>query len=358
MHPKTAHYFMPNSRAQVYGCVTLFVVSRAGNGCKILPSNSSWTPYPYGVTAADGLMNIRINKASTVPVRQQVAEQILLLIVTGKLKPGRRMPSVRELAHRLKIHRNTVSEAYQELVRRHWLVRHKGSHLTVRGRQEGMPLEGSLSLDGIVNMAIRVAREQGYTLQELRRHVREILSEEPPDHILVVAEEPGLRHLLQLEIQEALRWPVESCSEEDMGRNRGLAIGALVATPAFALPDVEPMVPKKRPPVSLGFGTADHLINEVDRLSDPSLIAIVSASSVCLRTAAGFLAPVVGKRHSLVQYLWPLQDSRALAGADLILCDSLAARGTKKRKCCVPYHLIDPGSMSYLQTAMESYQDN
>ena len=85
-------------------------------------------------------MNIRINRASSVPVRQQVAEQVLLLIVTGILKPGRRMPGVRELARRLKIHHNTVSEAYQELVRRHWLVRHKGSHLTVRGTQEGIPL--------------------------------------------------------------------------------------------------------------------------------------------------------------------------------------------------------------------------
>jgi DNA-binding transcriptional regulator YhcF (GntR family) len=301
-------------------------------------------------------MDIRINKASDVPVRQQVAEQIRLLIVTGKLRPGFPVPSVRELARRLKIHHNTVSEAYQELVRRHWLVRHRGSHLTVRGTQEGMPLESSMSLDDIVNMAIRVARVQGYTLQELRGHMREILSEEPPDHILVVAEEPGLRRLLQLEIQEALSWPVKSCSDEDIAHNPGLVIGALVTTPAFALPDIEPLVPKKRPPVPLGFETADPLIDEVDKLNDPSVIAIVSASQVCLRAAAGLLAPAVGTRHSLVQYLWPLEDSKALAGVDLILCDSLAARNTKKT-CQVLYRLIDPASMSYLQAAMESYQD-
>ena len=337
--------------------MTLFVVSQPENGCRILPINSSWDPYRYDVTVTVGPMNIRINRASSVPLRQQVAEQVLLLIVTGKLKPGRRMPGVRELARRLKIHHNTVSEAYQELVRRHWLVRHKGSHLTVRGTQEGIPLKGSLSLDDIVNMAIRVAREQGYTLQELRRHVREILSEEPPDHILVVAEEPGLRRLLHVEIREALHWPVESCSEDDIVRNRGLGIGALVTTPAFALPDVEPLVSKKRPPVPLGFGTADHLIKEVTKLSDPSVIAIVSASNVCLRAAAGFLAPVIGERHSLVQYLWPLDDSRALAGVDLILCDSLAARMADRKKPCILYQLIDQSSITYLQAAMESYQD-
>lgn len=303
-----------------------------------------------------GLMEIRINKGSGVPVRQQVAEQILLLIVTGRLKPGFQVPSVRELARRLKIHHNTVSEAYQELVRRQWLVRRRGSHLMVRGIRGSVPLEGTFSLDDIVNQAIRVAREQGYTLQELRRHVREILAEEPPDHILLVAQETGLRRLLQLEITNAVKWPVESCSEVDMARNRGLAIGALVATPAFSLPDVEPLVSKKRPPVPLSFGTPDYLIDEVARLSEPSVIAVVSASRVCLRAAAGLLAPTIGVRHSLIQLLWPLEDPRALAAADLVLCDSLAALEARSRRC-VPYQLIDASSIKYLQSAMDSYQD-
>ncbi|HUU12394.1 MAG TPA: GntR family transcriptional regulator [Terriglobia bacterium] len=57
-------------------------------------------------------MDIRVSKQSEVPVRQQMAEQIVLLIATGNLKPGQALPSVRELARRLKIHHNTVSHAY------------------------------------------------------------------------------------------------------------------------------------------------------------------------------------------------------------------------------------------------------
>lgn len=301
-------------------------------------------------------MEIRIHKTSDVPLRQQLAEQILLLVVTGKLKPGSPVPSVRELARRLKIHHNTVSEAYQDLVRRKWLVRRHGSHLMVRGPREGLPLERAADLDDIINQAVRLAREQGYTLQELRHHVREILSEEPPDHILVVAEELGLRRLLQREIQEALSWPVEGCSREDLARNRGLQIGARVATPAFALPEVEPLVSKQRPPIPLEFGTPDQLIDEVGKLREPSVITVVSASNVCLRAAAGVLAPVVGDRHSLAKFLWPLEDPGALAAADLVLCDSLAIREVKK-KHCVLYRLIDANSMTYLRTAMDSYRD-
>jgi DNA-binding transcriptional regulator YhcF (GntR family) len=301
-------------------------------------------------------VEVHVNKASEVPVRQQVAEQILALIVTGRLKAGSPLPSVRELARRLKIHHNTVSEAYQDLVRRQWLVRRPGSHLIVRGAHEGMPLKGTLSLDDIINQTIRLAREQGYTLQELRRKVREILSAEPPDHILVVAEESGLRRLLEMEVQQALGWPVEGCSEKELALGRGLEIGALVATPVFSLLEVEPLVTKERPPVPLEFGTPDHLIEEVSKLSEPSVIAIVSVSKVCLRAAAGLLAPTTCDRHSMVEYLWPLEEMRALEGADLVLCDSLV-KPEVRRKRCVAYHLVDENSMKYLGAAMDSYQD-
>ena len=66
-------------------------------------------------------MVIQIDSESDVPIRHQLAEQIVFLIVTDRLKAGQKLPSVRELARRLKIHHNTVSESYQDLVRRSWL---------------------------------------------------------------------------------------------------------------------------------------------------------------------------------------------------------------------------------------------
>ena len=76
-------------------------------------------------------MDIHISRETEVSLRQQLAEQIVLQIATGKLKPGQALPSVRELGRRLKIHHNTVSEAYRDLAHRGWLVGRRGARVTV-----------------------------------------------------------------------------------------------------------------------------------------------------------------------------------------------------------------------------------
>jgi DNA-binding transcriptional regulator YhcF (GntR family) len=71
-------------------------------------------------------MQIVLSKDSDVPLRQQLAEQIVFLITTGQLQAGEALPSVRALGRQSKVHHNTVSEAYQDLVRRGWLTRRRG----------------------------------------------------------------------------------------------------------------------------------------------------------------------------------------------------------------------------------------
>ena len=103
-------------------------------------------------------MEIRIDKLSEVPVRQQLAEQIIFLIATEKLKPGEVLPSVREFARRLKVHRNTVSQAYRDLKRRNWLVARRGSRVVVRARDSQTRATDASDLDDLINATIRIAR--------------------------------------------------------------------------------------------------------------------------------------------------------------------------------------------------------
>ena len=79
-------------------------------------------------------MELHVDSSNEVPLRRQLTEQIIFLIVTQKLGDGELLPSVRELARRLKVHHNTVSEAYQDLVQRKWLERRRGSRLAVLAR--------------------------------------------------------------------------------------------------------------------------------------------------------------------------------------------------------------------------------
>jgi DNA-binding transcriptional regulator YhcF (GntR family) len=66
--------------------------------------------------------DIRIDSSSDVPIRQQLIEQVIFRIATGAWTTEHPLPSVRELARRLKIHHNTVSGAYQDLVKMEWVA--------------------------------------------------------------------------------------------------------------------------------------------------------------------------------------------------------------------------------------------
>jgi DNA-binding transcriptional regulator YhcF (GntR family) len=296
-------------------------------------------------------MDIRISKQSDVPVRQQLAEQIVLLIATEKLKPGEAMPSVRELARRLKIHHNTVSHAYAELVQRTWLERKRGSNLTVRA-----PLPGPIGararagraktqdLEDLLNQTIAAARQMGFSLQQLRDQIRQRMIAEPPDHLLVVEQEPGLRWLLQEELQEALGLGADGCSREELAANAGLAIGALLVTPQYALSDVEPLGPRDRPAVPLVFCGADEHVERIRKLKEPSVIAIVSVSEAFRSTAQSLIAQATRRLHTLMEISWPLDSPGSLRGADVIFCDSIAYRELKSPKC-FRYRLVSPASI-------------
>lgn len=60
-------------------------------------------------------MLIRISQQDGTPVYQQVISQIQLLIATGQLEPGDKLPTVRALAAELVINPNTVARSYREL---------------------------------------------------------------------------------------------------------------------------------------------------------------------------------------------------------------------------------------------------
>jgi len=298
-------------------------------------------------------MDIRISKESEIPLRQQLAEQIVFHIATGKLSPGQALPSVRELARRLKIHHNTVSEAYQDLIRRMWLVGRRGSRVTVRALEEGVRARGASGLDDFINTLIRLAREQGYSLQSLRERVRARLLGQPPDHILVVEADAGMRRLLQEEIRAAINCPVEVCSRLELAANPGLGIGALAVAAQYAIPDVNPLLPKDRPATPLAFSTADEHVELIRNRREPSVVAVVSASEGFLQTARSVLATAAGRRHVLQEFLLPLPGPKALAAADVVFADSIAVREVKHRSV-VPYRLIAPASLSYLASALRA----
>jgi len=71
-------------------------------------------------------MLLRIEKGSAVPISRQIAQQIATLCASGKLQPGARLPSVRELARELAVNQNTILRVYERLVREGLLTMRHG----------------------------------------------------------------------------------------------------------------------------------------------------------------------------------------------------------------------------------------
>ena len=72
------------------------------------------------------VMFIRIEPSSGVPVYRQIIDQIRYQIARGALRPGDRLPSVRELARQLPANQNTILKAYDLLARDGLLSRRQG----------------------------------------------------------------------------------------------------------------------------------------------------------------------------------------------------------------------------------------
>jgi len=58
---------------------------------------------------------LRIDPRDAVPIWKQIEEGLRRLVGAGSLRPGRPVPSVRDLARELRVNPMTVSKAYQRL---------------------------------------------------------------------------------------------------------------------------------------------------------------------------------------------------------------------------------------------------
>jgi GntR family transcriptional regulator len=300
-------------------------------------------------------MDIRISKESNIPLREQVGAQIEFLIATGKLKPGEPLPAVRALARKLQIHHNTVSQAYRDVTGRGLIAGKRGQQLRVRTR-ERVPT-AQPDLDDLINQTIRLARQHGYSLQELSARVRERLIEEPPDHALVLSFDAGMRRLLKAEIEDALKCNVMFCSPQDLVTNPDLALGALVVSPPGVLPAIIELLPKDRPPIPIIYSSAESHLQLVRKLTGPSIVAVASVSEHFLLVARGLLASVIEPRHTLVERLVSGDGTASIQPCDLLFCDAIVLGGlsaARRKRNCVEYRLVSQACMSQIAANMPS----
>ncbi|NDU73789.1 aminotransferase class I/II-fold pyridoxal phosphate-dependent enzyme [Actinomadura sp. DSM 109109] len=83
--------------------------------------------------------DLHLDLSPAGPRRAAVAEALRHAVRSGRLAPGTRLPPYRSLAADLGVARNTVADAYAELVAEGWLTARQGSGTRVARRVEAKP---------------------------------------------------------------------------------------------------------------------------------------------------------------------------------------------------------------------------
>lgn len=89
-------------------------------------------------------MDIIISNSSGVPIYEQIEEQIKSQIMTGELREGEALPSMRVLAKELKISIITTKRAYEDLERDEFIESVTGKGSFVKGINSEMVKENMM----------------------------------------------------------------------------------------------------------------------------------------------------------------------------------------------------------------------
>ena len=120
---------------------------------------------------------VRIDDSSDHAIHEQIVAQIQEAVATGTLRPGNRLPPVRQLADQLTIAPGTVARAYSELQRRGIVVTDGARGTRVAGRPRKPVAANSRSEDlvGLLRPVAVAAYHLGATAEELRRALEEAM---------------------------------------------------------------------------------------------------------------------------------------------------------------------------------------
>lgn len=114
-------------------------------------------------------MDIIISNTSDMPIYEQIEEQLKSLIITGELKAGDALPSMRLLAKELKVSVITTKRAYEDLERDGYIESIIGKGSFVKGISTEIMKESMLvAIEECLEKAVDKAVLGKISLQELQ----------------------------------------------------------------------------------------------------------------------------------------------------------------------------------------------
>lgn len=115
-------------------------------------------------------MEIIISTNTSKPIYEQIISQMKALIMSGKLKTGEAIPSMRSLAKSLHVSVMTVQRAYEELQRDGFIETTvgRGSFVSAQNRDFFIE-EQQKKIEEHLLKAVEISRESGISLDKLTK---------------------------------------------------------------------------------------------------------------------------------------------------------------------------------------------
>ena len=130
------------------------------------------------------MITFHLSARSNVPPYAQLVEQVKQALLNGVLKPGDRLPTVKEVVGSLAINPNTVLKAYRDLEHEGLVEGRQGVGTFVLRRPDGPPPNEQAALRRSLATWIAKAQRAGLADSDIESMVRTVLRASAADEAI------------------------------------------------------------------------------------------------------------------------------------------------------------------------------
>ncbi|MDQ3801577.1 MAG: GntR family transcriptional regulator [Acidobacteriota bacterium] len=301
-------------------------------------------------------MKLWLSKNSEISLREQLTRQIMLAISSGDLQAGDKLPSVREIALRLKIHPNTASAAYRWLEENGWVESRVGSGVYARKVTDAKISETAKAieneLDRLILSFLNDARGRGFENKRIKARLNFWLKAEKPQKIVIVENDSELSRILACEISAAISAPL-AVVDSDKAESVGFARNALVVSLSDS-PENFAAAPAAF--VRLKLNSVQDAMRGREKPRETDLVGVVSHWEKFLRWSQTMLVAVgISEENLVVRRAGAEGWKKGLDSCSFVITDSLTAKHLaaddhiEKRV----FQLISPESIAEIQNYLK-----
>jgi DNA-binding transcriptional regulator YhcF (GntR family) len=300
-------------------------------------------------------MRLWLSRGSGISVREQLVSQIVLSILSADLKPAQRLPSTRELARRFHVHPNTISAGYRQLARDNWVEFRKGSGIYVRQQkpQESPP---ETVLDRLIADFFLAVRKLDTPLSAVRARLKQWMEVQPPDHFLLIEDDPEVAAIVVSELRDHLSLPIQTCAFSECN-SPAVFETSIPMVLSIRSKAAQHLVPEHTELLTLQLRSAANSLAPYLPVPSTALIAIASRWQPFLKNARTMLLAAGFHPDSLL-----LRDvakpnwRRGLNQAAAVICDKSTAQSLNGAFRVIAFPLIAEASLKEL-AAFEQFLD-